>query len=64
MLERLTLNLSTEERAALERLAASEMRSLREQARFLVRSSLERRGLLPIQEPIGEQETQEVTDAG
>lgn len=46
MLERMTLNLSTQERMALEAMAAVEMRNIREQARFIIREELTRRGLL------------------
>jgi hypothetical protein len=46
MLERLTINLSENEKQALEIIATSEMRNLREQARFILRQEFERRGLL------------------
>ena len=50
MLERLTINLTTQEREALESIAKSEIRDLREQARYLIRLELERRCLLLVQE--------------
>ncbi len=46
MLERLTINLSTAERLAVEALAKSELRSIREQIRLIVRHDLQQRGLL------------------
>jgi hypothetical protein len=46
MLERLTINLSRNEKQALETIATAEMRNLREQARFILRQELEKRGLL------------------
>ena len=46
MLQRLTINLSAPEQQALEKIAATELRDLREQARFILRQELTRRGLL------------------
>lgn len=46
MLERMTIYLSTPERLALEALASSDMRNVREEIRFLVRDALEVRGLI------------------
>jgi hypothetical protein len=43
---RLQIYLAEDERQALQRLAISEMRSLREQVRFVIREDLSRRGLL------------------
>lgn len=46
MIARIQIYLAEDERAALQDIAAHEMRGLREQARFIIRSELERRGLL------------------
>ena len=46
MLQRLTINLSKPEQEALERIAAIEIRDMRDQARFILRQELERRGFL------------------
>jgi len=46
MLERITLNLSSNEKQALQIIAEMEMRGLRDQARYIIRDELERRGLL------------------
>lgn len=46
MLERLTINLSKNEKQALEAIAISELRNLREQVRFILRQEFTRRGLL------------------
>jgi hypothetical protein len=43
---RLTVPLDQAEREALHKAAQAEMRPLREQARWLIRQELERRGLL------------------
>jgi hypothetical protein len=47
MLVRMTLVLDAHERAALEQLAAQELRPMRDQARILIREAIEHRGLLP-----------------
>lgn len=47
MLERITIQFSTEERKALEVAAMADLRTIHEQARFLIRLGLELRGLLP-----------------
>lgn len=46
MLSRLVITLNEAERNALQAIAASELRDMREQVRFILRSDLERRGLL------------------
>lgn len=46
-LERITLYLTTQERQALEKAALFDMRDKRDQARFLLREELARRGFLP-----------------
>jgi len=48
MLQRLTINLSKPEQDALEKVAAIEIRDMREQARFILRQELERRGFLQV----------------
>lgn len=48
MLERLTINLTSQERKALQIIADSEMRDIRDQIRFLLRNELESRGLLTL----------------
>jgi hypothetical protein len=45
-LERMTLYLTTQEMQALEKSALSDLRGYHEQARFLLREELTRRGLL------------------
>jgi hypothetical protein len=47
MFERLTINLTSQEREAIELIANSEMRDLRHQIRYVLRQELESRGLLP-----------------
>jgi hypothetical protein len=56
MLERITINLSKNEKQALEIIATAEMRNLREQARFILCQELEKRGLLQVEvsAPAGE----------
>jgi len=49
MLQRLTISLSRLEQQALETIAAIELRDMRDQARFILRQELERRGLLVIE---------------
>jgi hypothetical protein len=49
---RLTITLFDYERDALYRLAQTERRDTRQQAAFLVRRELERRGLLPDDRPL------------
>jgi len=44
---RITISLERRERAALMKLAKTELRSPRDQARHILRRELERRGLLP-----------------
>jgi len=51
MLQRLTINISDLEQEALEKVAAIEIRDIREQARFMLRQCLEQRGLLQIANP-------------
>jgi hypothetical protein len=46
MEEGITLSLSNQEREALRALAKFEMRTIDDQARFIIRRDLERRGLL------------------
>jgi len=46
MESRMTIVLSDEERAALRAISARELRAMRDQARYLLRGELERRGLL------------------
>jgi len=46
MARRLTITLGSEEAAALEQLAAKQVRPLKEQVRFLIRAEAERCGLL------------------
>ena len=46
MESRMTIVLSDEERAALRRASQQELRTMRDQARHLLRLELERRGLL------------------
>ena len=48
MLERMTVRLSTEEREALERLAQTEVRDFRDQARHIIRVELERLGFIKL----------------
>ena len=48
---RLQIQLNPDEAKALERLCAVEIRGPRAQIRMIVRSELERRGLLPSQDP-------------
>lgn len=60
---RLQVILSDSEAKALARLSYAEMRDPREQIRFIVRSELERRGLLPANPPttpVGGDEPREV----
>jgi hypothetical protein len=52
MITRISVPLSHEEREALYRSATEDMRGLREQARWLLRHELERRGFLhPTDDP-------------
>lgn len=51
MLTRLVISISLEESRALAQVAFQELRPVREQARFLLRSELARRGLLPSDPP-------------
>jgi len=44
---RITVTLGVREQEALLQLALAEMRNCRDQARFIIRHELERRGLLP-----------------
>ncbi len=53
MLMRLTINLSEAEQKALEKVAASELRDKRDQARLILREGLAQRGQLV--EPIASQ---------
>lgn len=46
MESRMTIVLSDQEREALRAISQRELRPMRDQARFLLRSELERRGLL------------------
>lgn len=46
MLTKLTIVLSDEERIALQKLGEQEMRGMKDQARYLVRNELQRRGFL------------------
>ncbi len=46
MLERLTISLSESERVALQRVAESDLRSIRDEARLFLRRELQRRGFL------------------
>jgi hypothetical protein len=46
MEEEITLSLSSQEREALRALAKFEMRTIDDQAHFIIRRDLERRGLL------------------
>lgn len=46
---RLTITLEFEERSALTELAEREVRSVRDQAHYMLRAELERRGLLSTQ---------------
>ncbi len=50
MLDRFTIYLSRREKVALVALAASDMRDLRDEVRFLLRQALESRGLLQLDE--------------
>ena len=47
MISKLCVPLSEDEREALERLAMNEIRPMIDQARFIIRAELFRRGLLP-----------------
>ncbi len=51
MLERLTISLSEPERVALERVAASDLRSIRDEARIMLRRELQRLGFLKVEDP-------------
>ncbi len=52
MLKKITVILSDQEKVALQAAAEREMRGVRDQARFVIRQELERRGLLkPDQAP-------------
>lgn len=50
MSTRITISLTERERSALMKLADAELRSDRDQARYLLREALERRGLLKAQQ--------------
>ncbi len=58
MQSRLTVTLSDQERKALRIVAESEMRALNDQARYILRRELERRGLLPSIDQGGQQQNQ------
>lgn len=45
-MERFSIKVTTQEREALQAIAAQEMRDFRDQARLIIRNELERRGLL------------------
>lgn len=47
MISKLYVPLTEDEREALERLAMNEIRPMIDQARFIIRAELHRRGLLP-----------------
>lgn len=51
MLKRLTITFSSDEREALDRAAQQELRPVKEQARYLLRCELARRGLLSSELP-------------
>jgi hypothetical protein len=69
MLERLTVNLTTAEREALEKAANYDVRGLRDEARFFIYQELLYRGLLSMRpdsaqlESIREVQSREVSDA-
>jgi hypothetical protein len=46
MMERFTIKITSQEREALQKLAEIELRDFREQARMIIKETLERRGLL------------------
>ena len=48
MLKRLTITFTPDEREALDRLAQTDVRPVKEQVRFLLRAEAERRGLWPM----------------
>ena len=50
MVKRITITLEQDEYSALLELAIQEMRNVSDQARFIIRSELERQGQLPIPE--------------
>lgn len=56
---RITISLEQRERAALMRLARSELRKPRDQARYIIRRELERIGLLPPTDDAGQKPNQE-----
>lgn len=47
MIQRMTISFSPEERRALDELARTELRPVKDQVRLLVRQEAERRGLWP-----------------
>ena len=47
MLQRLTITFDRDERQALDAIATSEMRPIKDQIRWIIRQEAERRGLLP-----------------
>jgi hypothetical protein len=44
---RITIHLDENERSALQAMACSDMRPLKDQARYVIREAAQRRGLLP-----------------
>jgi hypothetical protein len=62
MYRKLIIPLSQKEQEALQKVADGEMRGLADQARFLVRQELEKRGL--IEQPTIKSNTLEKSDAG
>lgn len=61
-MSRVVVTLCQDEHDALVRLALSELRNPRDQARHILRQELKRRGRLPVDEQQGEAQAEEADD--